>query len=130
VSGIGTTEVEKLETPREIVGDVCWLAVKKGLETIIRIARTCANNVLLILAGKLATSDEKVGTVLSDGCTRAVAEPAEPNEEILLEFGSFLLAQLVVGDESDVNEAERFLEDRLNFIFENVGRGRSGLEVV
>ncbi|HWZ84909.1 MAG TPA: hypothetical protein VN032_01830, partial [Thermoanaerobaculia bacterium] len=130
VSGIGPPKVVQLKTTREIVSNVRGFTIQNRPEPIVGVSGTRPDDVLLVLARELAARNEQVGTVFSDGSTRPVAEATEPNEEIFLELGRFLLAQLVVRDESDVDESERLLEDGLNFFFEHVLRRRSRVKVV
>ena len=121
--GIGPPKIEELKAAREIVSDVGGLAIEKGLELLIGFANAGPDDVLLVLARELTARDKKIGTVLANRRARPVAEATEPDEEILLELGRFLLAQLVVRDERDVDETERLLKDCLDFSLENVFRG-------
>jgi hypothetical protein len=130
VSGIRPPEVEELKAAREIVRDVRGLAIEDRTEPLIGFANARADDVLLILTRKLAARDKKIGTILANRGTRAIAEATEPDEKILLELGRFLLSQLVVSDERDVNEAECLLKDLFDFVLEDVFSGRCRVEVV
>ncbi|HKD17867.1 MAG TPA: hypothetical protein VKG23_08355 [Thermoanaerobaculia bacterium] len=112
------------------MSDIGGFAIENRTESVIGFADPGADDVFLILTRELAARDEKIGTVLADRGTRAIAEATEPDEEILLELGRFLFAQLIVSDESDVNETERLLKDLLDFSFEDIFSRRCRVEVV
>jgi hypothetical protein len=106
------------------------LTIEERTEPLIGFSNASPDNVLLILASELAASDEQIGAIFANGRARAVAEAAEPNEEIFFELGRFLLTQLIVSDESNVNKTECLLKDLLDFALEDVFSRRGGVEVV
>ncbi len=112
------------------MSDIGWLAIEKGLELRIGFANTSTNNVFLVLARELTTRDKKIRTVLANRRSGTVAKAAEPDEEILLELRRFLFTQLIVSNESDMDETQRLLEDRLDFSLEDILSRRCVVEVV
>jgi hypothetical protein len=112
------------------VSDVSRLAIKDVLKSLVGRPHARADEVLLILASELTASDQKVGSVLSDRGAWAITEAPEPNEEILLELRRLLFAQLVVRNQCYVDEAEGFLENRLDLSLEELFCAGMPAEVV
>jgi hypothetical protein len=110
--------------------NVRWLSVEDALQLVVRAADARADKVPLVLPRKLATGDQEIRAVVPHGGARAIAEPTEPNEEILLELCRFLLAQLIVRNKRDMDKAESLVEDSLNFFLEKIFRRRMRAHVV
>jgi len=94
------------------VRNIGRFTVQQLLQSVIRAADAATNEVFLVFTRELAACDQKIGTVLAHGRTRPVAETSKPNEQVFLEFCSLLLAQLIVRNKGDVNQPERFAENR------------------
>jgi len=106
------------------------LAFQYLIKLFIRRPYACAHNVFLILARELAACNEQERTVLAWRSTGAITEAAKPDEEIFLEFSRFLFNEPVVRDERDVNQAERFLKNRVHLSLEKILRSFGSADVV
>ena len=85
--------------------DVRGLTPENRFQLVVGLTNPSPNNVSLILTRELAAGNQEVRSVISRGCSRPIAEPAEPNVKIFLELGGFLFRELIVRNESDMDKA-------------------------
>src|SRR5262249_44188470 len=116
-------KIDKLKSAREIARNVSRLTIQDSLELIVRGTHSRPDQVLLILACKLAAGDKQEGAVLSHCRTGPIAEAAEPDVQIFLKFGRFLLGGVGVGDERDMGQTECLLEDCMDFSLKSLFGG-------
>src|SRR5262249_8703041 len=78
-SGIVMTILQKIQAARKVPGDVARLSLQESVESVVGCSHSSPYNVPLVLAGKLATSDEQEGSRLRRGIvSRPHAEAKEP----------------------------------------------------